>query len=70
MNSGTFNSGSLVVTFQIGTDENSDPITISHTFRSLNPNASAQALHATAAAFGTLLGYPVINVERIVREYV
>lgn len=60
--------GSLVVTYKTGVDENGQDVTISRTFRNLNPNASVAAIYATAQAIGSLLGYELFGVERVVRE--
>lgn len=68
MNEVKFKEGSLIVTFQNGMDENGEPKTYTRTFRNVSKDASVQGLITTANAFSVLVGHPVHQVERVIRE--
>ena len=68
MNEAKFKEGSLIVTFQNGMDENDEPKTYTRTLRNVSKDASVQGLITTANAFSVLVGHPVHQVERVIRE--
>jgi hypothetical protein len=68
MNEVKFKEGSLIVTFQNGVDENNELKTYTRTFRNVSKDASVQGLITTANAFSVLVGHPVDQVERVIRE--